>query len=162
MNPYNHRMGDHNLPAKTSQCSEVRLPSGRSLRIESASGGEQLEILSPDGLLELRIAMTPQGPVLSLSGAKLELNATESVSLNCGRLEVNSTNGIAMRSEAAIRIESGGEFGVRAVGDADIDARVINLNCGDRSEYDDPIVTPPQLLTAPSAQQPSHDCGCNH
>ena len=155
-------MAESKLPIQIAPASEMLLPSGRSLRIGLASGGEQLEILSPEGNLELRIAMTPEGPILSLSGARLELNATESVALNCGKLEINAANGIAMRSAASIQIESGAEVCMRADGDANIDAQIINLNCGDRTDYNDPVVEPPPLLASPSAKVPDQDCGCKH
>jgi hypothetical protein len=154
-------MSDMNLTTAPTSTSNMQLPSGRSLRISLVSGGEQLEILSPEGALELRIAMTPQGPVLSLSGAKLELNATESVALNCGKLEINSTDGISMRSDAAINFKSAGEFGVHSLGNANIDASVINLNCGDRSQYND-VVPPPPPPLAPTPELHGDDCGCKH
>jgi hypothetical protein len=93
-------------PATTRQ-----LPSGRSvvLRVGDA---EELEVRSPDGEVEVRIVLTPSGPVVRLRGARLELEAAESVDVRCRDFNVRAD-----------------EMRVKTDGDIHMNAAVIRLNC---------------------------------
>ena len=47
---------------------------------------ETLEVVSPDGDVEVSIRLSPEGPVLKLRGARLEIESTDVVAVNCRRL----------------------------------------------------------------------------
>lgn len=140
------------------------MPSGRTMSVSSGPAGEQIEVRSPDGQLEIRIALTPQGPVLSVSGAKLEINAAESVSVNCRDLSINATNSLSLETAGSVGIQAAGDIVAKSKGNTSIDAQVINLNCGDRTGYNDDALP---KFEVPLPQIPASDgqqgcCGHSH
>ncbi len=84
---------------------EKMLPSGRSVVVRLAGGAEELEIRSPQGAVEVRILLTDSGPVVRLSGARLELDAAETVAVSCRRFEVRAEGDICLDG-AMIRLNS--------------------------------------------------------
>jgi hypothetical protein len=81
------------------------LPSGRSIAVQAGAEGEFLEVRAPGGEMEVRIAFTPEGPVVTLRCARLELDSAGAVEMNC-------------RS-----------FALRTSGDVRLNGRNILLNC---------------------------------
>lgn len=144
-----------------------RLPSGRELAVTSTPRGEQIEVRSPAGDLELRIALTDQGPVLLLRGVRLEIDSTDAVSLRCKELDIHAAGGIRLASGGDVSIAAQGEARIRTQGQAYIDAEVLNLNGGDRSAYPDgqPGYVPPvfKMPEVPPPPPPGpHACGHDH
>src|SRR5438067_13914917 len=89
--------------------------------------------------MELRIALTDQGPVLTLRGARLEIDAADTVAVNCRHFAVHTTDGVVLDAAGGIALRSGAETHLRSAGDTYIDGRLVNLNCLDRAGYpDDP------------------------
>lgn len=82
------------------------LPSGRQVALSMEGGTELLEVVAPDGNVEVRIELTESGPVVRLSGARLELSATETVRLDAKNIEVNATEAIAMSCTEDMRLKS--------------------------------------------------------
>lgn len=121
---------------------ERALPSGRTVVVKADGRGEVIEVRSSGGEVELRIALTNDGPVLSLSGARLEINATDTVALNCRHLAVRATEGVSM--------EAGGDIALKSAGDTFIDGKLVKLNCLDRTGYpDDPAPSDTPRLPEP-------------
>lgn len=87
------------------------LPSGRSVVLRVAGSAEELEIRSPSGEVEVHILLTEAGPVVRLHGARLELQATDTVSIRGRRLEVETD-----------------EVQIKTTGDIDLVGEVIRLN----------------------------------
>jgi hypothetical protein len=115
----------------------LTLPSGRSVAYHAADGREELEIRSASGQMELRIALTSSGPVLSLSGVRLEVNSSDEVAVNCREFVVNAQAGVSLRTLGDVSIAAAGEARLKSGGKTHLDAEVINLNCGDRTGYPD-------------------------
>jgi hypothetical protein len=115
------------------------LPSGRTVVIRADGQGEAIEVRSASGEMELRIALTDQGPVLSLRGARFEIDAADTVAVNCRHFAVRTTDGVVLDAAGEIAMRSGADTRLRSAGDTYIDARLVNLNCLDRTGYpDDP------------------------
>src|SRR5579859_547084 len=72
-------------PVETRPATERNLPSGRSVVVRVDGGKEELEVRSPNGDVEVRITLTDAGPVVSVRGARLELESPDAVSVNCRR-----------------------------------------------------------------------------
>jgi hypothetical protein len=87
---------------------ELSLHGGRTLVVRD----RLVELRTESGMLELRIRLTEQGPVLQIEAVKLQLKATESVEIESKRL--------AIKTEHDTTIEATGE--VRVVG------KMIHLN----------------------------------
>ncbi len=107
---------------------ERPLPSGRSVVIRVTGAAEELEVRSPGGAVEVRITLTDQGPVVRLSGARLELEAADNIALHCRRLEVNTTESTHLHSAGSLQL-SGQEMRVQTTGDIHMNGDVIRLNC---------------------------------
>lgn len=82
------------------------LPSGRQVALSLENGNELLEVYAPDGQVEVRIELTEAGPVVRLSGARLELSATETVSIDAKNVEVNASEAISMSCAEDMRLKS--------------------------------------------------------
>jgi hypothetical protein len=90
--------------------------------------GEELEVRSPGGELEVRITLAEDGPVVSLRGARLELEAPREFRINCGRFEVMSAEQTSLHSTGQTVI-GGGEVRVKTDADIHLNGQTIRLNC---------------------------------
>lgn len=105
------------VPGPTTQ----PLPSGRSLAVRLGDAGEEIEIRSPEGEVEVQIVLTEQGPVVKLQAARLELAATEEIQLNARRL--------ALHSQEQTEVTTAGVVRVQSQGDTHINGKMLYLNC---------------------------------
>jgi 2C-methyl-D-erythritol 2,4-cyclodiphosphate synthase len=79
------------------------------------SGTEPLvEIRSESGLLELRIKLTEEGPVLQMESVRMQLKATESVSIESKQVEIKATEQLAL---------AGKDVGIEAEQNVEVDAK---------------------------------------
>jgi hypothetical protein len=150
----------------------LALPSGRSIAYAQRGGREELEVRSATGMVELRIALTPDGPVLSLSGVRLEINSTDSVAVRCREFEVDAREGVLFKTAGDVAIGAAGEMRVKTRGQMHMDAELIHLNGGDRTGYPDEETAKmtqaivERTLAArgqlPSAEAHEHHEGCDH
>jgi hypothetical protein len=115
----------------------LSLPSGRSIRLVADGSREELEVRSPDGAMELRISLTKDGPVLSLSGARLEINSSDAVSVNCRAFEVHAEQSVRLSTAGDVAIAASGAMRARTGGQMHLDGELVNINCGDRTGYPD-------------------------
>jgi phage gp45-like len=107
------------LPEVRSDASERSLPSGRSVVVRIDGGKEELEVRSPQGEVEVRITLTDAGPVVSLRGARLELETPDAVAVQCRRFEVNTTEAVEI---------SGKEMLLQTEDDMRLKGKIIHLN----------------------------------
>ncbi|CAN5918103.1 hypothetical protein BH11MYX3_BH11MYX3_09500 [soil metagenome] len=106
---------------------EVYLRDGRKL-VLSEQGSEQLvEIRSESGMLEVRIRLTDEGPVLQMESARLQLKATEAVSIESARVEIKGTETVEM-SGRKIQISGEEDINVDATGEVRVVGKMIYLN----------------------------------
>ena len=98
-----------------------QLPSGRRIVFARAGADEAVEIYSPGDDLEVRITLTADGPVVSLRGARLEMEATEEIKLACRRLEV--------KTEEGTKFSTDGKFEVDAERDLRLNGEKLFFNC---------------------------------
>jgi hypothetical protein len=97
-----------------------QLPSGRSVILRVADGAEEIEVRSAAGDVEVRIVLTDAGPVVRLTGANLELEATDTIRVQCSRFEVATQDGTCLQSD--------GQIDIHARGDVDVQGKLIKLN----------------------------------
>lgn len=90
-----------------------KLAFERSLRIDKA--GNMLEIESPEGNIELRVKITPEGPVLSFNSTKISMNSDADVSLQCKKFH--------LKTSEETKIESGGDLRQQVAGNLDVHVR---------------------------------------
>jgi hypothetical protein len=127
-----HHRGMRKAPARRGRVTtaairasrDARLPSGRVVSLSVRKDTEELQVKSPDGLLELRVVFGPEGPVVSLQCARLELSAPDRVSVRCRKFEVQATEAVEI---------SGAEFRATTSGNIWLTGEKVLLNC-DRPE----------------------------
>jgi hypothetical protein len=81
----------------------------RTLHLQA---GEVIEVFSPRGDASVRIAFTPDGPVVTLGAARVELHAQD-LAVRCNRLDLQATEEVRIASQ----------------GDIHIDGASVRLNC---------------------------------
>ena len=99
---------------------EVYLRDGRKLVVTDAGTDQLVEIRSGSGMVELRIKLTDQGPVLQMESVRLELKASEAVEIESKRVEI--------RASETVQIASKDEVKVDAEGDVRVNGKMIWLN----------------------------------
>jgi hypothetical protein len=105
---------------ETAESRDVYLSEGRTLSVSNKAGEDLVEIRSSSGMVEVRIRLTEQGPVLQMESARLQLKASESVDIETKQLNVKTEESITMLTKGEIKVEAEGEI--------DIDGEKIWLN----------------------------------
>jgi hypothetical protein len=111
---------DSNALSEVPGTATQPLPSGRALVVRLGAG-EEIEIRSPSGEVEVQIVLTDQGPVVRLRAARLELAASDEIQLNARRL--------ALHSSEQTELTTAGDVRVRSAGDTHINGKMLYLNC---------------------------------
>jgi hypothetical protein len=96
--------------------------------LKLAGAREAIEIRSPQGAVEVCIALTDAGAVVSLRGGRLEMDSPGAVVVNSRRFEVNTTEETALHTGGDLRL-SGRQMRVRTQDDIHMNGGVIHLNC---------------------------------
>ncbi len=101
---------------------EVYLRDGRKLTVSEAGTDQLVEIRNESGMLELRIRLTEQGPVLQMESVRLSLKASEAVEIEAKRIDIKATEQLELAGgevhvsgEHDVKVDAKGE--VRVVGD---------------------------------------------
>jgi hypothetical protein len=89
---------------------------------------EELEIRGANGALEVHIRLTAEGPVVQLRGGRLELQAADTVAVQCRRFEVQTSEGTELKSAGDIQM-TGRELRVQTENDIHLNGDYIRLNC---------------------------------
>ncbi len=103
------------------------LRRGRTAVVSTSGIDEILEIRSDGGTVELRVKLTEEGPVLQVDGAKLELRATEEISLESKKLAV-AADEVAIASRGDLVMSSEGEMDLKSPQDIRVRGKIIWLN----------------------------------
>lgn len=104
------------------------LSDGRTVLIREDSSGEQIEICSPNGEVEVSIAITEAGPVVRLSGAHLELNGTDSVTVKTRCFDVQASETARVHADGHLTLTSGLDTRMVAEGEVHVLGTMIWLN----------------------------------
>lgn len=102
----------------------VVVPLGEGRALEVASGGSArtlLKVVDPRGAcLDIEVRFDAAGPIVKLRAQQLELSAAERVKVACETFDVEASAGISLRS--------GGDLQQRASGNAQLEARNVNVS----------------------------------
>lgn len=107
---------------------EVPLQHGRRLSAAAVGTDDVVEIRGQGGAVELRVRLTPEGPVLQLEGARLSLKAVDAVSVECATFTVRATEAVELRSQGTARVHGESGVEVDATGDVRVRGKLIHLN----------------------------------
>jgi hypothetical protein len=97
---------------ESSDRREVYLREGRMLSIEESGGEELVEIRSSSGLVEVRIKLTEEGPVLQMESVRLQLKAAEAIEIESKRVDIKATETLQLESDNEIKADAKGEVRV--------------------------------------------------
>src|SRR5690349_13010826 len=75
-------------PAALSESSPLRLAAGRTLALDGE--GRRLTLRAPSGQVELTVRITPEGPILSFSGAAVEIEQAGALELRADKLKLHA------------------------------------------------------------------------
>ena len=106
---------------------EVYLRDGRRLVIGEQDGNQLVEIRSESGMLELRIKLTEEGPVLQMESARLSLKASEAVEIESRRVEIKATEQLTLQG-AEVEVKAEQDVDVKAEGEVRVVGDKIFLN----------------------------------
>jgi phage gp45-like len=87
---------------EVSDAREVYLREGRTLVIGEQGGEQLVEIRNGAGMVEIRIRLTEEGPVLQMEGARLSLKAAESVEIESQRVAIKATETIDLNASGDV------------------------------------------------------------
>jgi hypothetical protein len=98
---------------------ELYLRDGRKLVVSEQGGESLVEVRSESGMLEVRIRLTEQGPVLQMESARLSLKASEAVEIESARVEIKG---------GAVKVHADEDLELEADGDVRVAGKLIYLN----------------------------------
>lgn len=118
---------------------EVPLSSGRALTVIRTRTGDEVQLRSPEGELEVRLLVTDDGPVVRMRAARLEVDAVEDVNLTCERFAVHATEEMKLTTDGQLRLRAQQQVLIRAKEELDLKGRPVRTNVKDGLFYDDYI-----------------------
>lgn len=120
------------LTEETSELSEetgereVFLRDGKKLVVSDQGADQVVEIRNESGMLEVRIKLTDQGPVLQMEGARLSLKATEQVEIESAKVAIKAQE-IAIEGKQ-VNVSGEEDVTVNANGEVRVVGKMIYLN----------------------------------
>ena len=106
---------------------ELYLRDGRRLVIGEQHGQQLVEIRSDSGMLEIRIKLTDQGPVLQVESATLSLKAVDAVEIESRRVEIKASEQVRLEG-GEVRVSAEQDIKVDADGEVRVVGKMIYLN----------------------------------
>ena len=107
---------------------QLQLDSGRQVQAHSNENGELIEITEENGDIILKILMTESGPVISLTGTHLKLQATESIALQAKKISIETTEKTSLKSNGTMEIEASADIDIKSENDIRAKGKMIFLN----------------------------------
>jgi len=144
----------------TEPVFERRLASGGSLQLRTSAEGEELELRSARGDLDLRIVLTAAGPVVSLRCARLEVESPE-VAFRCDTFDVHAKGDVRLASEREVSITAD-ELRAKTERDIHLNGAYVRLNCTPDLEVPVPMPDVAALLQAAGQHAYALGAACDH
>lgn len=107
---------------------ELPLRGERTLRLIRSGADDLLEVRTASGLLELRVCLTPEGPVLQMESVRISIKAAEAVDVQCRSFAVNATESLDLHSGGGMRVSGDADVRVDASGEVHVKGNMIYLN----------------------------------
>ena len=106
----------------------IELKGGRTVSVVVEETGEAVEIRAPGGAVELRIRMTPDGPVVRLEGQQVEIVAADEIALCCRKFRVKASEEFDVESAGTMAIRSKGQMDIATDDECIVKGKMIRLN----------------------------------
>ena len=117
-------------PSNVEHVEKIRmqLDSGRQILVHSSEKEELIEIAAPEGEIIMKVRMTDDGPVISVSGAHLELKSTETIALKAKQIKIQAEEDAVVKSKGSIEIDSSKKLAIHSNDDICVAGKIIHLN----------------------------------
>ena len=106
---------------------EVYLKDGRKLTLSEQGGDQLVEIRNESGMVEVRIKLTEEGPVLQMEAVRMQLKATEQVSIESQAVEIKGAERVEVTG-GKVELEAEEDVNVEAKGEVRVVGKMIWLN----------------------------------
>ena len=106
----------------------IELQHQRTLSITPSDDGDLVEIHAAGGQVELRIRLTPEGPVLQMESIRLSLKAAENVDVSCKNFEVRASEGFDVHSDGGMQLSGKADVKIDSAGNIIVKGEMIYLN----------------------------------
>lgn len=103
--------------------SEVRLPSGRYMRISAQGASDELEIRGHGGEIVMRVTVDERGPVFRFQSARVAIDAESDLELRGRR--------VVMASREDMLVEVGGDHHTRVAGAEHLEAARVEVQANE-------------------------------
>jgi hypothetical protein len=107
--------------------SAVTLASGRRYELDGGPDVDRVTIRSRDGEIVLRIEVTDKGPVLSFTGASVELSAARRLHLRGREVTIEAQDDATLEVGGTLRERLGGDHHTRVAGDERVEAANVHV-----------------------------------
>ncbi len=111
----------------TEDSRELYLRDGRKLVVREEAGDQLVEIRSESGMVEVKIRLTEQGPVLQMEAVRLQLKASEALQIESPKVAIKGTEQLTLEG-GEIKLEAEQDVKVDAEGDVRVVGKTIHLN----------------------------------
>lgn len=118
---------DETTGEELSDERELYLRDGRKVVVGEQGGDQVVEIRAESGMVELRIKMTEQGPVLQLESVKLQIKAHDEIEIESKRVAIKATEKLELTG-GDVDVKSETDVDVEGKGDVRVVGKTINLN----------------------------------
>jgi hypothetical protein len=119
------------IEAPVSKAAVV-LASGRRYELEAGpNDADRLVIRARGGDVVLRIEVTDAGPVLSFSGASIDLQATQRLRLAAREVSVEATGDMTLSAGGSLKETVAGDHHTRVTGDERVEAANVQLQASE-------------------------------
>jgi hypothetical protein len=105
----------------------VMLTSGRRYDLEAGAGADRLVIRSRSGDVVLRVEVTDAGPVLSFSGASIDVEATRRLRFAAEEIHIEASGDVALSAGGSLRENVEGDHHIRVAGDERVEAANVQI-----------------------------------
>jgi hypothetical protein len=113
--------------------ARVVLTSGRHYDLEAGPDADRLVVRSRGGDVVLRIEVTDAGPVLSFSGATIDLEATRRLRVSAQEVSIEATGDVSLRAGGSLRETVAGDHHTKVAGDERIEAATVEVQANEGS-----------------------------
>ena len=107
--------------------ANVMLASGRRYELTAGTEADRVTIRSRTGEVVLRIEVTDAGPVLSFSGASVELVAARSLRLAADDVSIEAGRDVSVTAGGSLRQRVAGDHHLSVAGDERVEAANVQL-----------------------------------
>ena len=106
----------------------LELQHAKILTVSAAEDHDLIEIHGAGGVVELRIKLTPDGPILQMESVRLSLKSSENVDVACRNFEVRASESIDIHADGGMQLSGQADVRVNANGDVIVTGEKIFLN----------------------------------